>query len=357
MISIVIPTYNSENTLGRCLDSVLNQTYKNFEAIVVDDGSTDNTAELLSRYALADNRIIYIKRENGGVGAARNTGLKMVSGDYVQFIDADDEILPDMLEKLRRTSLESDADVVVCRFTHSCFKQFLPAGEYNLKNKEDCAKFYGDFFTFNVPWNKLYKRKVITENFNESLKIFEDGLFVLTHFKNIQKVVVLEDELYKYTNAGCAQNASLVNSFLKRKFWETQEGYWYVFNNTKHLFDEALKAQNLFSPEFEYARSFDMAFWELVKSIDSGCSEEICTLEMDGIFRQKNFLSSLKVRGYELPHTPVHLTKSFVKKCFSEFKLHSNTNLCGSLYLRYVDNFFETFFSGSFQENQNTSIG
>lgn len=100
MVTIIIPAYNCEKTISRCIDSLIMQTYKDIEIIVVDDGSLDNTYDIIKRYSHIDNRIIPLKQKNGGPGAARNTGMKFAKGTYFTFVDADDTVEKDYVEKM-----------------------------------------------------------------------------------------------------------------------------------------------------------------------------------------------------------------------------------------------------------------
>lgn len=111
MISIIIPAYNAEATLGRCLDTILAQTYPDFEALVVDDGSGDNAFEILKSYAEKDSRIKAIHKENGGVSSARNLALSKAKGEYIAFCDSDDEVKPDWLKDFESNS--NGADIVI----------------------------------------------------------------------------------------------------------------------------------------------------------------------------------------------------------------------------------------------------
>ena len=116
LISIVIPVYKVEKFLGRCVESVVNQTYKNLEIFLIDDGSPDNCPQICDEWAEKESRIKVIHLENAGVANARNTALKQISGDYVGFVDSDDYVEPDMYEKLLDTALKNDADITFCSY-------------------------------------------------------------------------------------------------------------------------------------------------------------------------------------------------------------------------------------------------
>ena len=115
VLSIIIPVYNKEQYIDGCLTSILNQTFTDFELILVDDGSTDGSAAVCRRFADADHRISLITKPNGGVSSARNTGLSKADGKYIGFIDSDDAIEPDMYELLIRNAEQYQADVSICR--------------------------------------------------------------------------------------------------------------------------------------------------------------------------------------------------------------------------------------------------
>ena len=116
LVSVIIPIYNMEAYLARCLDSVLNNTYRNLEIICVDDGSTDGSAEILRAYAEKDSRIVPIFKENGGVSSARNAGLDRMTGEYVTFVDPDDFVHPQYVELLYRALKESGTEIAICGF-------------------------------------------------------------------------------------------------------------------------------------------------------------------------------------------------------------------------------------------------
>lgn len=123
-VSIVVPIYNVEAYLSRCLDSILSQTLQDIEVIAVNDGSTDASGEILDQYASKDTRIIVIHKKNGGVSAARNDGIQLVKGEYIGFVDPDDWIDHDMYEALYHSAVEEKADIVMCTYmrefgTHS----------------------------------------------------------------------------------------------------------------------------------------------------------------------------------------------------------------------------------------------
>ena len=115
-VSIIVPVYNTERFLNRCIDSVLAQTYSDWELLLVDDGSTDSSGSICDEYATQDSRIRVFHKENGGVSSARNLGLDYARGEWITFVDSDDYIAPDMIEKLYETQKRNNADITVCGY-------------------------------------------------------------------------------------------------------------------------------------------------------------------------------------------------------------------------------------------------
>ena len=116
LISVVVPAYNIENYIERCIKSILNQTYSNIEVIIVDDGSTDNTGSIIDKYALKDHRVIPLHKENGGVSSARMEGIDRAKGEWIGFVDGDDVIEENMYEVLLNNAIEYNADISHCGY-------------------------------------------------------------------------------------------------------------------------------------------------------------------------------------------------------------------------------------------------
>lgn len=166
LISVIIPAYNVDKYLGRCLDSVLGQTYDNLEVLLVDDGSTDSTEEICDRYAGKDPRIHVIHKENAGVSAARNDALNMACGELIAFADADDHYEPDMLECLYNKMTEYDADMAVCGYYEEYPDRIVERGTGLGDVLYNRHQAYEDYFKMGGRigsgcWNKLIKAEAI----------------------------------------------------------------------------------------------------------------------------------------------------------------------------------------------------
>ena len=204
MISIVVPAYNAVNVIGLCIDSILKSTYKDFELVIVNDGSKDNTLEILQEYAKKDQRIRVIDRENGGQSEARNTGLRASKGKYVMFIDSDDYLDPDYLEKMHECLIKNDADVVVSGYT--CVDQeHKPYAVNKYKNTRFSQ------FSMLMPWGKLIKKDLLDKNNIEfeNINYWEDHVFSFAIYSHASKVVTAEDLVgynYYYNVNGLTKN-------------------------------------------------------------------------------------------------------------------------------------------------------
>lgn len=165
LISVIVPVYNVEKYLHKCINSILNQTYKNLEIILIDDGSTDNSGKICDEYALKDNRIKVIHKENGGLSSARNAGLDICSGDYIGFVDSDDYIAEDMYEYLYVNLKKNNADVAMCNFyleyQNGRIEKVSNLNDFELSNDESIIDFYLNNNILIGIWNKLFRHDII----------------------------------------------------------------------------------------------------------------------------------------------------------------------------------------------------
>lgn len=208
-VSVIVPCFNSEKVIESCLYSIINQNYKNIEIIVVDDGSTDKTSDVIKEFGEKYNNIICIYCDHRGVSNARNEALKIASGDYVQFVDSDDTITPDCTQKLAEAAVCSNADLIICNFyqnssvtgENDLYHLSLPNKLYNKKDflkklaTDPGAHYYG------VLWNKLYKNNLIHKGritFLSELAMGEDFVFNTNYFAFSENIYVIEDKLYLY---------------------------------------------------------------------------------------------------------------------------------------------------------------
>lgn len=226
MISIVVPVYKAESYISRCIDSILTQTYSNWELILVDDGSPDLSGAICDRYAELDSRIIVIHKINGGVSAARNTGLQHVSGTWVMFVDADDWISSDCLESCYKEVTENNLDAI--QFSHTIS---FADGKSEFQQKSTTPILSPDQYiereTFNVCiGGGLYNTKIIRDKaleFLTELKLAEDQIFVLNYFMYSKRLKYLDRPMYFYfqNESSAVHNKNsidLLNAF--NSLWE-----------------------------------------------------------------------------------------------------------------------------------------
>ncbi len=220
-ISVIVPVYNVESYLSCCLDSILNQSFTNFECIVINDGSTDKSGEICEQYALKDSRIKVIHKKNGGLSDARNTGLDIASGKYIYFVDSDDWIHPDALSSLffvlEKYNLDVAAFMAVNCYSNG--KKKLNSNFFKLENDVNILKIGGDGFVFRSLFFasscfKMYRTDFLNKKnirFIYGVK-YEDNHFWVMIMKNITHIAVLNKHYYYYR---CARPCSIMR---KRNF-------------------------------------------------------------------------------------------------------------------------------------------
>lgn len=242
LISIIVPVYNTENYLEKCLYSLVNQTYKNIEIIIVDDGSPDNSMNIIQKFVLADNRVKVISQKNQGLSGARNTGMNNTNGDYIMFIDSDDWIEIDTCEKAINASEKYNADVVfwsyIKEFSNSQKDNYLFDKTeiiWSEKNINQLSRrmvgLVGDELAnpqsidnLVTAWGKLYKKSVIGDVRFTDTKIIgtEDALFNIEVFLGINSAVYIPDLLSHYRKDN---ESSLTHNYKKKLVSRWREMY------------------------------------------------------------------------------------------------------------------------------------
>lgn len=202
LISVIVPVYNVKHYIGKCLQSICGQTYKNLEIIVVDDGSTDGSGEICDSFARLDLRVKVIHQSNGGQSAARNSGLLLATGKYLGFVDGDDWIDADMYESLFRLMVEADADISV--FSHYKEKQGKTivnnsSGKVSVYTRDEALRaLVEDKRIRNYVWDKLFKRNLFKDISFPLNRVFEDIAISYRVFYRAKKVVVQDTPKYHY---------------------------------------------------------------------------------------------------------------------------------------------------------------
>lgn len=244
MVSIVIPIFNVEKYIYDCIDSVLNQEYKDIEVILIDDGSTDNSGAIAQEIALKNKNVYYYRQENGGAAAARNNGIEHAHGEFIMFVDADDEIEPTLIDELLPYAVKGNYDIVAC----SCmvFDEYTSYEEHFFENsfiaKGDGKKILYEQLidlkrqhpgivttAIGVPWGKLYKTDFLKKEglyFDVALRRAQDNIFNMYAFKFANAVYYHDACLYKYRKDHISA------------FKNTEEQLYQVLNARKVFFDK-----------------------------------------------------------------------------------------------------------------------
>lgn len=204
MISVIIPIYNVEEYLDRCIESIINQTFKNLEIILVNDGSTDNCLDICKKWLKIDKRIKLIDKKNGGLSDARNAGMKIAQGEYISFIDSDDSISKDFYEIMYTILLKNNSDIVECNII-DVYDNIKPKDnnlsdfvEKNYTSFEAIKELVKNNDFHQTVWNKLYKKSVISNINFPYRKLHEDEFFTWKVFKNCTKLTKINCSLYHY---------------------------------------------------------------------------------------------------------------------------------------------------------------
>lgn len=212
ILSIIVPVYNVEEYLPKCLDSICNQSFKDFELILVNDGSTDNSYNICNAYSKKDKRIIIVNKQNGGLSSARNAGIELATGEYIGFVDSDDWIDLDMYELLINNIKKNDADIAICNDKKVVNKNVLSSTNTNKvrvysQEKAIEALIEGVHFQ-EYAWNKVYKRTLFTDIRFPEEKLYEDVFVMYKLFLKSCKIIHIDSAKYYYLQ----RNGSILNS-------------------------------------------------------------------------------------------------------------------------------------------------
>lgn len=248
-VTVILPVFNAEKSVKKTIESVLKQTFKDFELIVINDGSTDDSLKVCQEIQKKDDRIVIKNIENNGVSNARNIGLKMAQGEYIMFIDSDDEYFPTTLEKMVKNIEFSD--LCVCNFSISKDNVLIKSKklntDYKFCNINNDIIFLQKNNLFNVVWNKIYKRKTISENnieFNKDISIAEDLEFNLDYIKYTNKISYLNEVLYLYKTSSNGLNYRYHDNRIniRKKLYEYEKNIFKEKNfPIESLYNEYLK--------------------------------------------------------------------------------------------------------------------
>lgn len=227
-VSIIVPVYNAENYLKRCVDSILSQDYRDFELLLMDDGSSDGSPEICDTYGRADSRVRVVHKENTGVSDTRNQALDMARGTFVQFLDSDDWIVPEATRLLVRSMEEYGCDMIISDFYRVAGERLAQKGdieEDKVMTRQEFAACMienpADFY-YGVLWNKMFRRSIIEKfhiRMDTSLSWCEDFLFNLEYIRHAESFYALQVPIYYYLKrkGSLVSQGATVNNTLKMK--------------------------------------------------------------------------------------------------------------------------------------------
>lgn len=200
LISVIVPVYNVSKYLDECVNSIIMQTYKELEIILIDDGSTDKSGVICDAFKDVDSRIIVIHQKNSGSGSAKNTGLKAAKGQYLAFVDGDDYLEPDAFEYMVSHLESSNADVIQCSYKNKFINKSVnnilsPVGEFTT---EEYLKLYTTDWTCGLLWDKIYKRKLFNGIYFEVGRVVDDEFFTYQGLMKAKKIVRSTHIVYNY---------------------------------------------------------------------------------------------------------------------------------------------------------------
>ena len=245
MVSIIVPVYNAEQYLRRCVDSILNQEYTDFELFLVNDGSTDSSGDICEEYGDKDHRVIVIQKENTGVSDSRNRALDRAGGKYLQFLDSDDWITPDATRLFVRAAEEYGCDMVISDFYRVVGERLSPKGdieEEGVLTREEFAAHMmenpADFY-YGVLWNKLYRRDIVEEHnlrMDTDISWCEDFMFNLEYIRYAKVFYALHAPIYYYVKrkGSLASQGINISKTVKMKL----NVFEYYNNFYKHVLEE-----------------------------------------------------------------------------------------------------------------------
>lgn len=259
MISIIVPVYNAENSIESCINSILNQSYTDIELILVDDGSRDNSLKICNEKAKNDTRITVIHQENGGVSSARNNGLMVARGEYIQFVDSDDTIEHDMTETLLSMMEKSKADLVVCGYNNirnGIANTVKPKqGIYSIKDYYGFMAYWQFSPIIGSTWNKLFKKRLIDKEniqFEIGESYAEDYMFNLEYLFYTNKIIVSDKCLYNYQR-DTVDSLTKVTINRQDEIWERQKKIVEVLEQFVNLNNDDSSNVGLVSQIFSYS--------------------------------------------------------------------------------------------------------
>nr|WP_317331738.1 glycosyltransferase family 2 protein [uncultured Romboutsia sp.] len=333
-VSIILPLYNSEKTIEATIESIINQTYKNIELIIINDGSNDKSYRICELYSKKYSNIIkYIYKVNEGVSKSRNLGIEKSTGKFICFIDSDDEYNNNFIEILVQKIEDTDSEMVACGY-HSIsgeIKEFGFDKDILFENKE--LNYYIEKLQsiecFNQVWNKIYRKEIIIKNkinFEENLDLGEDFIFNISYLNYVNKVAFISDKLYKYKISADGLN----------------------FKYKKNLIDIKLNL-NAHLEKFYTDKGYDMeyVYYDYIKSV-------LSSLSSVNDYRNEENLIEKKIKYDEILNYRTKIKLNFIKNKTKNIKLKIIITILMIKNIYLVDLLSKTLFIYNYNRKKKT---
>ncbi len=288
LISVVVPVYNVEKYLNKCLDSIIGQTYRNLEIILVDDGSTDDSGVICDIYREKDSRVRVVHQKNQGLSGARNTGINMANGELLGFVDSDDYIVENMYERLLEVLLKNDAQISICdcecimEAGEEISHQEYPKLETEVLNKEQAFQrldgFSYPYWKYVTAWNKLYRKHLFEELRYPVGKKNEDEFIAHILISKAERLAVISEPLYMYNQrADSIMGGSQKKKHIDAVYALKERCNFFLERNYKQLYKATLRMAYLIFKEIlceqknkeeQFKEIYTWLFRSLLKTFD-----------------------------------------------------------------------------------------
>lgn len=296
LVSIIVPVYNAEQYLERCIRSILQQTYPNIELILVNDGSTDNSLTICQQFSMEDARVVVIDKPNAGVSDSRNCGMAKAKGKYLQFVDSDDWLLPEATARMVQRAEQSKCEFVIAPFYRVIEPILLVNGHIKEDGKYNIEEFALEMmkapsnFYYGVMWNKLYRKDIVRTHglqCDPTINWCEDFIFNLQYLSHVRQVYVLQEPVYYYLKR---KNSLVATELRSNNIYEVKKTvfhFYKAFYQNIGLYEDYKGRVN----RYMLSVSADSLFRLPVGRIDKDGEE---------IMFKEEFLEDLQTKGEEL---------------------------------------------------------